>query len=56
MGWAEHVARMGDKREGIGGKVLRRVTTRKTEAQMEEWDQNGSWGDWLKGEDSAGSR
>jgi hypothetical protein len=32
---------------GFGGKSRRNETTRKTEAQMRGWDQNGSYGDWL---------
>jgi hypothetical protein len=44
-----HVACMGEKSvQDFGGKVRRRETTRKTEALMGFWDQNGSSGDWLR--------
>jgi hypothetical protein len=38
----------GDKIvHGFGGKARRKVTTRKTKAEVRGWDQNGSWRDWL---------
>jgi hypothetical protein len=43
MRWAGHVARMGEKSvQGFGRKARRKETTRKTEALMGGWDQNGS--------------
>jgi hypothetical protein len=32
--------------QSCGGKAQRTETTRKTKAQMEGWDHNGSSGDW----------
>jgi hypothetical protein len=37
----------GESEQGFGGKVRRKETSWKTEAQMLGWVQNVSWGDWL---------
>jgi hypothetical protein len=44
MRWAGRVARMEEerKRTSFGGEARRKETTRKTEAWMGGWDQNGS--------------
>jgi hypothetical protein len=44
MRWVGHVERMGEGRsvEGFDGIARRKETTRKTEAQMGGWGQNGS--------------
>jgi hypothetical protein len=49
MSWAGHVARTREDRECIRcrWKHRRKETTRKTETKMEEWDRNGSYGDWM---------
>jgi hypothetical protein len=47
MGWAVHVARMGEDRNvlGFGGKARRKEATRKTEAKMGEyWIREIGWG------------
>jgi hypothetical protein len=56
MRWAGHVARIREV-QGFYGEAGRKESTRKTEAWVGGWDQNGSCGDRLVGcgVDSVGS-
>jgi hypothetical protein len=49
MRWAEHVARTGAGEKFIRfcGNVWMEQTTRKTEAEIGEWDQTGCERDWI---------
>jgi hypothetical protein len=44
-----HAWQRRESLQGFAGKRRGKETSRKTEAWMEEWDQNKSYGDWLGG-------